>query len=293
MAPHVAIYAATVSGRTITVQHQSGPADARPLASLVKLYVLYAVADAIDAGRLTWHTKLTLRDADKAAGSGSLIGRPAGARVSVREAATMMIHLSDNTATDLLIRTVGQAALARAVRDAGCSHPQLLSPFPTIKQDLWLEWSPDPDAVRARARYSHASRREQARLLRLADKEGTTAPDLSSATPQWQRGLGYLATASDIAKVTALLHLRAARPGLTPLRRILQAPDAGLRVPSAWHHTAFKGGTVAGVQTGSWYARMGHRDQLLVILASSAGGISPSGFEGLAGDAANVLASAG
>src|SRR5699024_3754054 len=116
VAPHVAIYAATVSGRTITVRHRSGPRDPRPLASLVKLYVLYAVADAVEAGRLSWDAKLTLRDGDKAAGSGTLIGRPAGTNVTVRDATTLMIHVSDNTATDLLIRTVGQAALARGVR---------------------------------------------------------------------------------------------------------------------------------------------------------------------------------
>lgn len=290
VAPHVAIYAATVSGHTIRVVHRSGPRDPRPLASLVKLYVLYAVADAVDAGDLTWRTALTLRQEDKALGSGSLIGSANGTKVTVHEAARLMVHLSDNTATDLLVRTLGQSRIASAIRDAEHSSPSLLAPFPTIKQDLWLEWSADPRAVQARTAYADASRRQRARLLAQADQPSATTPDLSTATPQWQHGLGYFASASDIAKVTTLLHLRGDRTGMGPLRDVLRTPDAGLTAPSAWKQIGFKGGTVAGVQTGSWYAESGRTAQLLVILASSLGGIASGSFRTLATDAARLLA---
>ncbi len=293
VAPHVAIYAATVSGRTMRIVHRSGPRGPRPLASLVKLYVLYAVADAIDAGDLTWRTRLTLRREDKALGSGSLIGRPDGSTVTTHEAARLMIHVSDNTATDLLVRVLGQRRIASAVRDAGHSAPSLLAPFPTIKQDLWLEWSPDPRAVRARSAYADASRRQRARLLAPADRVSASPPDLTTATPQWQRGLGYFASASDIAVVMTLLQRRSGRTGMAPLRDVLRTPEPGLTPPRDWAHTTFKGGTVAGVQTGAWYADTRSGDQVLVVLASSSSGIVSSSFRDLADSAAALLAKDG
>ena len=127
-------------------------------------------------------------------------------------------------------------------------------------------------------------------MLKQADRPTAIEPDLATATPQWQHGLGYFASASDIAKVLVLLHSRAAAPGMGPLRGILRAPDDGIVAPKSWRHTAFKGGTVAGVQTGSWYAESRHGPQLLVVMASSDAGISSNAFSRLATDAAGLLA---
>ncbi|WP_186526188.1 serine hydrolase [Leekyejoonella antrihumi] len=290
LAPHVAIYAANVSGHQIQVIHRSGPENPRPLASMVKLYVLYAVADAVQDGRLTWKSSLTLEQGDKAAGSGSLAGRPAGAKVTLQQAATLMMHISDNTATDLLIRVLGQKAIARAIATAGNSHSNRLAPLPTIKQDLWLEWSADPRAVRARKAYPTASPQARMSLLQGADRSGAVDADLSIAAPQWQHGLGYFASASDIAKVLVLLHNRSAKAALRPLREILDTPENGIMSPASWTQVAFKGGTVAGVQTGSWYAETRQGGQLLVVMASSSDGISADAFSRLATDAAGLLA---
>lgn len=290
VASQVTVYAADVRGRTVVVTHRSGPADPRPLASMVKLYVLYAVCDAIEDRRLAWDTSLTLRQGDRTGGSGSLGGRQPGVKVTVREAATLMMHISDNTATDLLIRTLGQAEIARSIAATGISAPGRLDPLPTIKQDLWLEWSSEPGAVAARHAYPTAAPAERTRLLRGADRPAARPPDLSAATPQWQHGLGYFASASDIAKVLVLLHDRSTTPRMRPLRVILHTPGGGIQAPPSWRYVAFKGGTVAGVQTGAWYAETPHGDQLLIVLASSTRGISGASFARLATDAAGLLA---
>ena len=76
-----------------------------PLASIFKLYVLYAVADAIKAGTVSWDDQLTVTDKGKAVGSS--MDLPVGANISVRTAAEKMIATSDNMATDMLIEKVG------------------------------------------------------------------------------------------------------------------------------------------------------------------------------------------
>ncbi|NHN56072.1 serine hydrolase [Calidifontibacter sp. DB0510] len=288
LAPSVAVVAGQVlpDGR-LQLVHRSGPTDARPLASVVKLYVLLAVADQVRSGALRWDSPLRLQDVDRAGGSGSLGGRATGSTVTVQEAARLMIHISDNTATDLLMRTVGQPALAKAVAASGHSDPTRLSPFPTIRQDLWLEWSSSPAAVAARRSWAGASPSQRAGLLRTAD---TSPPaDLSAAVPRWQQGFGYFATATDIAVAHVLLHRASKERGLAPLRAILHNPDVAIVQPPSWRYTAYKSGAVAGVQNGSWYAETARGDQVLVVLASSPGSVSPARFTALASNAAGVL----
>lgn len=58
-----------------------------PLASIFKLYVLLAVAEAVKAGTVEWTDPLTITKEAKAVGSASLEDFPPGAQVSVRRAA--------------------------------------------------------------------------------------------------------------------------------------------------------------------------------------------------------------
>nr|WP_279672011.1 serine hydrolase [Flexivirga meconopsidis] len=293
VAPQVSVLAGTLSGdSTLRLAHRSGPANPQPLASMVKLFVLVAVAEAVRSGTLRWSGQLTLQATDAAAGSGSLIARPAGSRVTVQEAARLMMQVSDNTATDLLIRTLGQDALAKAVASTGNAHPDRLKPLITIREDMWLEWSSDPAAVAARRSWPGASTARRTELLKPATAPGSPVPAATGpgVVPRWQSGLGYFATPEDIARAHITLHRLAQVRGLEPLHTIRQVPDTGIRFPAPWRNTAFKGGTVVGVQTGSWYAESPAGDQVLVVMAASSGSVVPSAFNALAQSAADKLA---
>ena len=98
-----------------------------PLASIFKLYVLLAVADAVKAGKLSWDDQLTITLQAKAVGSSGLEKLPPGTQVSVRTAAEKMIANSDNMATDLLIEKVGTAAVERALVEAGHHDPESMT----------------------------------------------------------------------------------------------------------------------------------------------------------------------
>ena len=82
-------------------------AQSLPLASIFKLYVLYAVADAVKSGTVSWDDQLTVTDEGQG-GRVSGLELPVGAHVSVRTAAEKMIAASDNMATDLLIESWGR-----------------------------------------------------------------------------------------------------------------------------------------------------------------------------------------
>ena len=123
LAPDASLLAARVSpGGSCTPVHQVAASTARPLASMFKLFVLGALAHQITAGRVSWTRELTVTDALKSPGSGSLQDDPDGTRLSVQQTAAMMISISDNTAADMLIRLAGRSAVQAQDRQAPPPH---------------------------------------------------------------------------------------------------------------------------------------------------------------------------
>jgi len=85
------------------------------LASTVKVPIAIAVLRAVERGRLTLDTTVPLHAVDTVDGGGSTNRRAAGARIPVRRLMEQMIIHSDNTASDLLIGTVGIDAVNAVV----------------------------------------------------------------------------------------------------------------------------------------------------------------------------------
>ena len=72
-------------------------------ASTIKLPILCALEALVAEGKARWDERLTIRPEDKVSGSGVLSEFTDGATVSLRDAATLMIVVSDNTATNLIL----------------------------------------------------------------------------------------------------------------------------------------------------------------------------------------------
>lgn len=72
-------------------------------ASTIKLPILVAVAQAVAEGKASWDEEIELKAEDKVAGSGVLHEFTPGRKFLVRDLANLMIVVSDNTATNLLI----------------------------------------------------------------------------------------------------------------------------------------------------------------------------------------------
>ncbi len=131
--------------------------ESLPLASIFKLFVLHALARAVQAGTVSWDDQLTVTDKSKAVGSSGL-ELPPGAHVSVRKAAEKMIATSDNMATDLLIGRMGTHAIEEALITAGHHDPASMTPFPTMYELFSVGWG-KPDL---RDQWQHASTRKPA-----------------------------------------------------------------------------------------------------------------------------------
>ena len=94
------------------------PDEVFPLASTIKLAILYELFKQADEGRLNLDEIRPLDKRHIVGGSGVLLELTAPA-MSLRDYATLMVVVSDNTATNLLIETVGMANVTRRMSELG------------------------------------------------------------------------------------------------------------------------------------------------------------------------------
>ncbi|HEX9835104.1 MAG TPA: serine hydrolase [Mycobacterium sp.] len=220
-----------------------------PLASIFKLYVLLAVANAVKAGTLNWGDQLTITDEAKAVGSASREELPPGAQVSVRKAAQEMISASDNMATDLLIARLGPGAVERALVTAGHHDPASMTPFPTMHELFSIGWG-QPDL---REQWKRASPRGRAQLLEQTNSRPYQPDPVRTNMPASEFGAEWYGSATDICRVHAALQAAAVGEA-APVREILSAIPGISLDKSRWPYIGAKGGNLPGDLTFSWYA---------------------------------------
>lgn len=224
-----------------------------PLASIFKLYVLLAVADAVNAGTLNWTDQLTITAEDKAVGSAGFDHLAPGSSVSVHDAAQQMISASDNMATDLLIARLGPGAVDRALVAAGHHDPASMTPFPTAHELFAIGWG-DPDIREQwQTAVEHGGSQGRARILELTNKNPYDPDPYRTHTPASGFGAEWYGSAADICRVHAALQTAAVGPA-APVRDILSATPGIDLNQSNWRYIGAKGGNLPGDLTFSWYA---------------------------------------
>ncbi len=254
LGPEVGFLAARVSpDGTCQPIHEVRPTTPRPIASQFKLFVLGALAEQIADGRTSWDATLTVDAADQSLGNGggSLQVVPAGTEVSIEEAATKMISISDNTATDVLIDHLGRDAVeahaARWISDASANVP-----FLTTKQMFKLHYVPD-----LAERYLSTPREERAAFL-AAEVDTRPFDEIFaglSAEPRFVDAIEWFASPQDICVAFAGLSDLAKDGSLAPLSTVLSQQVAGIGLdPEAWPTVWYKGGSEPGVLTLGWLA---------------------------------------
>jgi beta-lactamase class A len=92
------------------VNLQTGPAysfcadAAVPTASTIKLPIMIELFYEASEGRIDWNQKLQLTEAEKASGSGILNELSAKDELTVRNLMHLLIVVSDNTTTNLVLQ---------------------------------------------------------------------------------------------------------------------------------------------------------------------------------------------
>ncbi len=103
-------------------------------ASTIKLPVLIAFFQDVDAGKIHLQEKLTMTEKLKAGGSGGMQYQKTGTRYSALYTATQMMVTSDNSATNMIIQRLGgQEKLNQRFADWGLNTTAIRNPLPDLE----------------------------------------------------------------------------------------------------------------------------------------------------------------
>lgn len=119
---HVALYATQLNtGKAVALD-----AD-RPVqtASVIKLAILFEAMEQVRAGKAHWDEKLTLAKGDGVNGSGVLMFFDTPLTLTLKDVLTMMVVVSDNTATNLAIDRFGVSAVNARIAWLGLKDTHL------------------------------------------------------------------------------------------------------------------------------------------------------------------------
>ena len=113
-----------------------------PTASVFKVPVIVELYRQVEAGAVSLEEELALREEDKVPGSGILQELSPGLMVTLRDLVSLMMIVSDNTATDLLIEKVGMENVNATLRRLGLKRTTVVADCRDILFDLMPQRPP-------------------------------------------------------------------------------------------------------------------------------------------------------
>ena len=98
--------------------------DPFPTASTIKLAIVYELFKQVKEGKVRLDETMVL-DRSKAVGGSGVLSQLGTPTLSIRDYATLMVMLSDNTATNVLIDRLGMDAITRRMQSLGLGGTKL------------------------------------------------------------------------------------------------------------------------------------------------------------------------
>jgi beta-lactamase class A len=175
----VVLYAKNLTtGRDVAIG-----ADAKVrTASTIKLPILCALESLVARGAVRWNERLVMRGTDKVSGSGVLHELADDTALTVRDIATLMIVVSDNTATNLIIDRITADAVNDYLDTLGLTSTRSLRKVrgdgPVLAAASgWSKAGLDP--ANERFGLGVSTSREMVRLLELLHQGRVVSPAAS------------------------------------------------------------------------------------------------------------------
>ncbi len=229
------------------------------LGSTVKLYVLAALAEDVRARKRRWSDAVPLTE--KSFPSGQLQNWPKGSPLTLHTLASLMISISDNTATDQLITILGKNRILKMMRDSGHSGPATNDPFLTTRELFMLKAD---DALIARWRSADpAAKFVIEAAIAVSDNPPLDAINAAFANGPKALDIEWFASPADLAKLFSEMR-RTADPAAFEIMAI--NPSATPAIRANWDYIGYKGGSEPGVLNLTWLLRdAAGRDHVLTL----------------------------
>lgn len=184
----VALYATDLhSGNTVAIDADR----AVPTASTIKLTVLFEALKQIQDGRKAWTDPVSLIKANQVEGSGILNLFDTPATLTLKDALTLMIVLSDNTATNMAIDDLGLKNIDDRISWMGLQNTWLY-------KKVFMDAVPPVPADQPTFGLGKTTAREMAEVMQRFATCDLNAP--SDATPPTEHDRALCSVALDILK---------------------------------------------------------------------------------------------
>lgn len=252
------------------------------IGSAFKLYILSELVRETNARERKWTDVVALDEKATSLPSGMLQTWPAGAPLTLHTLATLMISISDNTAADQLLTTLGRERVEQMVRATGHAKPELNMPFLSTLEMFKLKGEPSGKSATAYLALDTKGRR-----VFLADTiakiRREDANPFQDGKPAYVDKIEWFASASDLCRLMNWLRRQTERD-MTARRIMAVNPGSGLTIPrEKWQYVGYKGGSEPGVlnmtyllqsKSGDWYAvSLGWNNQQSVLENEKAFGL--------------------
>jgi len=119
-----------------------------PTASTIKVPIMVELFAEAEEGKLDWTQKLELTDQDKVSGSGVLTELSAGDALPIRDLMHLMIVVSDNTATNLILNRIGGNGVNARMAQLGLKQTAVMRKIMQTKPEAQTDEGKKPENER-------------------------------------------------------------------------------------------------------------------------------------------------
>lgn len=233
------------------------PMRALAIGSAFKLVVLAELVRAIDAGERHWDDLVTLDGSELPGGIFTQI--PAGTKVPVRRLAEAMIKVSDNSAADILIHTLGRERIEAMQAQVGLHDGAANTPFLTTMEMFKLKGIDH----RALGKRYLTLDREGRRALLAGEVARAAGADIGAlfadGRPVMIDRIEWFASSDDLARVMAWFNdHRTTAGGSEAMRLLALNPGISAKAVQRFAYVGYKGGSEPGVISMTLLLRTGN-----------------------------------
>lgn len=253
-----------LGGEKAEVLAELNPDAPLAIGSAFKLYVLGALAEDVAKSKRKLSDVVALEERHRSLPSGQMQAWPAGAPATLATLAALMISISDNTATDHLLATLGRERVETMLATMGNAHAERSIPFLATHELFRLKMTRGGADADEYLKLDVAAKREfLAREVASRPLEPEKIDVSAFTAPSKIDTLEWFASASDLCRALDWLRTATESGAAAPLRGVL-AINRGLDISKElFPWVGFKGGSEPGVinlsfllqsRDGSWYA---------------------------------------
>jgi hypothetical protein len=252
---------ARLKGNDFELLASHNPEKHFAIGSTFKLYILAELVRQISGGQRKWSDTVELKNFSLP--SGQMQNWPEGSPVTLHTLASLMISISDNTATDQLLRTLGRENLEKMLKTAGNSKPELTIPFLTTAEMFMLKGLAKQEYAKKYVVADEKGIREILNNQIAKSNPGDINPVGFLVKPTFINEIEWFASPLDLVRLMNWLRLNSEKApldkafGVMTINKALN-PD----VSKEWKYVGYKGGSETGVismtfllqsKAGDWY----------------------------------------